>query len=128
MTAFESEMWEKLDTNPEEFEMQLRDLVHAAMAHIENVGSRGLMGKQTLEIRLAQHLMAVMSDHQTTALTWTRVANGKWSAARGAMQGALEMDNGELRAGKEGWIICEDQDGRPKGMTLQHKRTMALIL
>ena len=37
------------------------------------------------------------------------------------------MENGELRAGKEGWMICEDQDGRLKGMTLQHKRTMAFM-
>ena len=34
VTAFESEMWEKLDTDPERFEIQLRDLVHAAMDHI----------------------------------------------------------------------------------------------
>ena len=127
VTAFESEMWEEMDTNPDKFETKLRGLVHAAMDHIQNVGSRGIMSKQTLAIRLAQHLMAVMSDTQTTALTWTRVGDGKWSATRGAVQGALNMVDGILRAGNEGWMICECQEGRLKGMTLQHKRTMAFM-
>ena len=85
------------------------------------------MGKQTLEIRLAQHLIVVMSDTQTTALPWTRVRDGRWSATRGAVQGALNMVNGTLRAGNVGSMICECQDGRLKGMTLQHTRTMAFV-
>ena len=43
VTAFESEIWEEMDTNPEKFEAQLRDLVHAAMDHMKTVGSRGII-------------------------------------------------------------------------------------
>ena len=94
---------------------------------MERVSSRGLMGKQTLEIRLARHLMAVMADHQTTALTWVRVSDEVCTAVRGAVQGALELHDGELRMGGEGWHIVEDASGRLSGMTLQRKRTMAFI-
>ena len=69
VTAFESEIWERMDTDPDKYEVSLRELVHAAIDHMERVSSRGIMGKQTLEIGLTRHLMAVMADHQTTALT-----------------------------------------------------------
>ena len=85
------------------------------------------MGKQTLEIRLARHLMAVMADHQTTALTWVRVTDEMWTAARGAVRGALELHDGELQMGGGGWRIMEDASGRLSGMVLQRKRTMAFI-
>ena len=127
VTAFESEMWEMMDTDPDEYEVTLRELVHVALDHMERVGSRGIMGKQTLEIRLARHLMAVMADHQTTALTWVRVSGEIWTAVRGAVQGALELHDGELRMGGEGWRMVEDADGRMSGMTLQRKRTLAFI-
>ena len=94
---------------------------------MERVSSRGLMGKQTLEIRLARHLMAVMADHQTTALTWVRVSNGIWTAVRGAVQGALELHDGEPQMGDEGWRIMEDASGRLSGMVLQRKRTMVFM-
>ena len=86
VTAFESEMWERMDTDPDEYEVTMRELVHVAADHMERVSSRGIMGKQTLEIRLARHLMAVMVDHQTTALTWVRVSDEVWTAVRGAVQ------------------------------------------
>ena len=128
VTAFESEMWERMDTDPDKYEVPLRELVHVAVDHMEQVSSRGIMGKQTLEIRLTRHLMAVMTDQQTTALTWVRVTDEMWTAARGAVRGALELrDDGELQMGGEGWRIIEDASGRLNGMVLQRKRTMAFI-
>ena len=85
------------------------------------------MGQQTFEIRLARHLMAVMADHQTTALTWVRVTDEMWTAARGAVHGALELHSEELQMGSEGWRIVEDATGRLNGMVLQRKRTMAFM-
>ena len=84
-TTFESEMWERMDTDPDEYEVTLRELVHVTNDHMERVSSRCIMGKQTLEIRLARHLMAVMADHQATALTWVRVSDEVWTVVRGAV-------------------------------------------
>ena len=70
VTIFESEMRERVDRDPDEYEVPLRELMHVAIDHMERVSERGIAGQQTLEMRLARHLMAVMADHQTTALTW----------------------------------------------------------
>jgi len=48
-----------------------------------------------------------------------------WTAARGAVHGALELHGEELQMGSEGWRIVEDATGRLNGMVLQRKRTMA---
>ena len=127
VTAFESEMWEMMDADPDEYDVTMRELVHVTLDHMERVCSRGIMGKQTLEIRLSRHMIAVMADHQTTALTWVRVSGEVWTTVRGAVQGALEIHDGELRMGGEGWRMVEDAGGRMSGMTLQRKRTLAFI-
>ena len=95
ITTFESEMWQEVDNDPEKYEVPLRELVHVAIDHIKKVSERDIMGKQTLEIRLAQHLMAVMADHETTALTWIKADDGVWSAVRGSAQGVLQLVDGE---------------------------------
>ena len=97
-----------MDMDPDEYEVPLRELVHVAIDHMERVSERGIMGQQTLEIRLARHRMAVMADHQTTALTWIRVTDEMWTAARGAVHGALELHGEELQMGSERWHIVED--------------------
>ena len=91
--------------DPDEYEVPLRELVHVAMYHMIRASERGGMGQQTLEIRLARHLMAVMADHQTTALTWVRVTGKVWTAARGAVHGALELHGEDLQMGSEGWKL-----------------------
>ena len=40
VTAFESEMWERMDTDPDEYEVPLRELVHVAIDHMERVSDR----------------------------------------------------------------------------------------
>ena len=54
VTTFESGMWEMMDTDPDKYEVTLRELVHVALDHMamERVSSRGIMGKQTLDVRL----------------------------------------------------------------------------
>ena len=121
-----------MDTDPDEYEVPLRELVHVAIDHMERVSEREIMGKQTLEIMLARHLMAVMADHEMTALTWVRVTDGMWTTARGAVRGALELHGRELhdrklQMGGEGWHIMEDASGRLNGMVLQRKRTTAFM-
>ena len=37
VTAFESETWERVDTDPDEYEVPLRELVHVAMDPMEGV-------------------------------------------------------------------------------------------
>ena len=43
------------------------------------------------------------------------------------MQGTLELHDGDLRMGDEGWQIAEDASGILNGMTLQRERTMAFV-
>ena len=41
VTAFESEMWERMDAHPDEYEVPLRELVHIAIDHILYESVRG---------------------------------------------------------------------------------------
>ena len=45
VTAFESEIWERMDTNPDEYEVPLVELVHVAVDPMERVSSRCTIGK-----------------------------------------------------------------------------------
>ena len=40
VTAFESEMWERMDMDPDEYEVPLRELVHVATDHMERMRDR----------------------------------------------------------------------------------------
>ena len=45
VTAFESEIWEPMNTNPDEYEVPLMELVHVAVGHMERASSRDIIGK-----------------------------------------------------------------------------------
>ena len=45
VTAFESEIWEPMNTNPDEYEVPLMELVHVAVDHMERASSRGTIDK-----------------------------------------------------------------------------------
>ena len=53
VTAIRSQVWERMDAEPQPYEREFRELIHIARDHME--GSRGIMERQELEIRLARY-------------------------------------------------------------------------